>query len=119
MKIPCILLIIFVSGRIMAQSNTESYPVDPDSKPQAGVPKGEILFILGTSGTGKSVLLKNLVGLLRSDGGEIWIDGEEVSGFTEDEFLRIRRAFAFRKQVVRRGRNNDDRCPTWSSSTVR
>ena len=43
MKIPFILLIIFVSGRIMAQSNTESYPADPDSKPQAGVPKGEIL----------------------------------------------------------------------------
>lgn len=53
--------------------------------------EGEILFILGTSGTGKSVLLKNIVGLLKPDGGEIWIDGEEVSGFSEAEYLHIRK----------------------------
>lgn len=53
--------------------------------------EGEIFFILGTSGTGKSVLLKNLVGLLRPDSGEIWVDGEEVSGFSELEYLRIRK----------------------------
>jgi phospholipid/cholesterol/gamma-HCH transport system ATP-binding protein len=55
------------------------------------IQEGEILFILGTSGTGKSVLLKNLVGLLRPDQGEIWIDGEEVSGFTETQYLPIRK----------------------------
>ncbi|MBX2995493.1 MAG: ABC transporter ATP-binding protein [Bdellovibrionaceae bacterium] len=55
------------------------------------IAQGEILFILGTSGTGKSVLLKNLVGLMRPDGGEIWIDGEETSRFSEDEYLRVRR----------------------------
>jgi phospholipid/cholesterol/gamma-HCH transport system ATP-binding protein len=55
------------------------------------VQKGEILFILGTSGTGKSVLLKNLVGLMQPDGGEIWIDGEETSQYSELEYLRIRR----------------------------
>ncbi|MDZ4676438.1 MAG: ATP-binding cassette domain-containing protein, partial [Oligoflexia bacterium] len=33
------------------------------------VSQGEILFVLGKSGTGKSVLLKNIVGLLRPDGG--------------------------------------------------
>ncbi|HWU43591.1 MAG TPA: ATP-binding cassette domain-containing protein, partial [Bdellovibrio sp.] len=48
------------------------------------IPEGEILFILGTSGTGKSVLLKNILGLMTPDEGEIWIDGEEVSKFTED-----------------------------------
>ena len=53
--------------------------------------EGEILFILGTSGTGKSVLLKNLVGLLTPDEGEIWIDNEEVSKFTEDQYLPIRK----------------------------
>jgi phospholipid/cholesterol/gamma-HCH transport system ATP-binding protein len=52
---------------------------------------GQIVFILGTSGTGKSVLLKNLVGLLRPDGGEVWIDGEEVSKFSEDEYLSVRK----------------------------
>lgn len=55
------------------------------------IEQGEILFILGTSGTGKSVLLKNLVGLLRPDQGEIWIDGEEVSQFTEEQYLAIRK----------------------------
>lgn len=55
------------------------------------VHKSEILFILGTSGTGKSVLLKNLVGLMRPDSGEIWIDGQNIVGFTEDQLLAIRR----------------------------
>ena len=40
------------------------------------VPKGRITAILGPSGTGKSVLLKNIIGLLRPDAGEIWVDGE-------------------------------------------
>jgi phospholipid/cholesterol/gamma-HCH transport system ATP-binding protein len=55
------------------------------------IAKGEIIFILGTSGTGKSVLLKNLVGLLRPDEGEIWIDGQEVSKLSEDDYLPIRK----------------------------
>lgn len=55
------------------------------------IDQGQIVFILGTSGTGKSVLLKNLVGLLRPDSGEIWIDGEEVSKFSEDQYLEIRK----------------------------
>ena len=55
------------------------------------VAEGEILFILGTSGTGKSVLLKNIVGLLRPDQGEIWIDGQEVSKIPEDDYLPVRK----------------------------
>lgn len=55
------------------------------------IAEGEIVFILGTSGTGKSVLLKNTVGLLRPDEGEIWIDGREVSRFTEDQYLEVRK----------------------------
>ena len=55
------------------------------------VKKGEILFILGTSGTGKSVLLKNIVGLLRPDEGQIWIDGQEVSKLSEEEYLPVRK----------------------------
>lgn len=55
------------------------------------VPEGQILFILGTSGTGKSVLLKNLVGLLRPTSGEIWIDGQEVSCLSEEDYFPIRK----------------------------
>lgn len=55
------------------------------------IEKGEIVFVLGTSGTGKSVLLKNIVGLLRPTSGEIWIDGEEVSRLSELEYLAVRK----------------------------
>ncbi len=55
------------------------------------VPEGQILFILGTSGTGKSVLLKNIVGLLQPTSGEIWIDGEEVSRYEEERMFPIRK----------------------------
>jgi phospholipid/cholesterol/gamma-HCH transport system ATP-binding protein len=53
--------------------------------------EGEILFILGTSGTGKSVLLKNIVGLLRPDEGEIYVDKQEVSKLTEAEYSAVRK----------------------------
>ena len=53
--------------------------------------KGEIVFILGTSGTGKSVLLKNLVGLMKPDSGSIFIFDQEVSKLSEEEYLPIRK----------------------------
>ncbi len=53
--------------------------------------EGEILFILGTSGTGKSVLLKNIVGLLRPDEGEIYVDKQEVTKLTEAEYSAVRK----------------------------
>jgi phospholipid/cholesterol/gamma-HCH transport system ATP-binding protein len=55
------------------------------------IQRGEIIFILGTSGTGKSVLLKNIVGLLRPDEGEIWIDGQEVSRIAEEDYFPVRK----------------------------
>jgi len=55
------------------------------------VPEGQILFILGTSGTGKSVLLKNIVGLLQPTSGEIIVDGTDVSRLEEEELFPIRK----------------------------
>jgi len=52
---------------------------------------GEVFFILGRSGTGKSVALKHLVGLLKADSGKIWIDDEEISNYSEQAFYPIRR----------------------------
>lgn len=43
------------------------------------VPKGKILFILGKSGMGKSVTLKHLIGVLKPDAGEVWVDDYDVS----------------------------------------
>lgn len=57
------------------------------------VPKGRTTAILGPSGTGKSVLLKNIIGLLRPDAGEIWVDGEQIVGMRDKDLYRIRRKF--------------------------
>ena len=57
------------------------------------VPKGKITAILGPSGTGKSVLLKNIIGLLTPDKGEIWVDGENIVGMREKDLYRVRRKF--------------------------
>lgn len=53
--------------------------------------EGQILFVLGTSGTGKSVMLKCIVGLLRPEEGQIWIDGQEVSRISEEEYFPVRK----------------------------
>jgi phospholipid/cholesterol/gamma-HCH transport system ATP-binding protein len=58
------------------------------------VQEGQAFFIIGSSGVGKSVLIKQLIGLLRPDSGEIWLDGEEVSRFDE------RRMYAVRKKCA-------------------
>jgi phospholipid/cholesterol/gamma-HCH transport system ATP-binding protein len=55
------------------------------------VPRGETSAILGPSGTGKSVLLKVVIGLLRPETGQVYIDGEPIVGVREKEVLRIRR----------------------------
>ena len=43
------------------------------------LPAGEISMMLGPSGTGKSVFLKTLVGLLKPDAGSIWIEGQDLT----------------------------------------
>lgn len=55
------------------------------------VAKGETLAIIGRSGSGKSVLLKHLIGLMRPDSGEIWIDGQNIIGLDERKLAAIRR----------------------------
>jgi phospholipid/cholesterol/gamma-HCH transport system ATP-binding protein len=57
------------------------------------IEKGESVAIIGRSGGGKSVLLKNLIGLLKPDAGEVIIDGEEISAMDERQLLRVRRKF--------------------------
>lgn len=57
--------------------------------------KGEALVILGGSGTGKTVILKHIVGLLSPDGGRVYVDGREVTDYEENEFLSIRRKVGF------------------------
>jgi phospholipid/cholesterol/gamma-HCH transport system ATP-binding protein len=58
------------------------------------VKPGEVFFIIGASGVGKSVLIKHIVGLLSPDDGEIWLDGEEISRFGEEEMWGVRKKCA-------------------------
>lgn len=52
---------------------------------------GDTTSIIGGSGSGKSVALKHIVGLLRPDEGEVWIDGENVSRLDQESLYRLRR----------------------------
>lgn len=55
------------------------------------VDKGEVMFIIGTSGVGKSVTIKHLIGLLRIDAGEIWFDGARVDLLPERNLAPLRK----------------------------
>lgn len=57
------------------------------------IPSGQTTVIIGRSGGGKSVLLKHIMGLIRPDSGEIWIDGEEINRLKEKDLYRVRKRF--------------------------
>src|SRR5947207_10575523 len=54
------------------------------------VARGETLAIIGRSGGGKSVLLKHLIGLMRPNAGEIWIEGQNIIEMSERNLASIR-----------------------------
>jgi phospholipid/cholesterol/gamma-HCH transport system ATP-binding protein len=55
------------------------------------VEKGESLAIIGASGTGKSVMLKHIIGLMAPDSGEVFFDGENVAELSDAELVEVRR----------------------------
>jgi phospholipid/cholesterol/gamma-HCH transport system ATP-binding protein len=57
------------------------------------LPAGEISVLLGPSGTGKSVFLKHLVGLLKPNNGHIWINGKDVCNISEAQLYETRKLF--------------------------
>ncbi len=57
------------------------------------VPAGEICVMLGPSGTGKSVLLKTIIGLLKPDTGSVVINGTDIASCPEKELYEIRKLF--------------------------
>jgi phospholipid/cholesterol/gamma-HCH transport system ATP-binding protein len=52
--------------------------------------KGHTKIILGASGSGKSTILKIITGLLRSDAGVVWVNGERIDQLTEREMMAVR-----------------------------
>ncbi|MCX8123514.1 MAG: ATP-binding cassette domain-containing protein [Spirochaetes bacterium] len=59
------------------------------------VEKGETFVIIGRSGTGKTVTLKHIAGLLTPDEGEIFVDGERVNGHNKKQIEKIREKIGF------------------------
>ena len=58
------------------------------------VATGETLVILGRSGGGKSVLLKHIIGLLKPDEGDVFVEGESIVELTERQLSRVRKKIA-------------------------
>ncbi len=59
------------------------------------VQEGETLAVIGQSGTGKSVALKHVVGLLKPDQGEVWVDKLNLGRATQEELYEIRRRVGY------------------------
>lgn len=59
------------------------------------VRRGETITILGASGTGKSVMLKMLIGLLEPDAGSIFLDDQDIAKMNEKELYGVRRRVAY------------------------
>jgi phospholipid/cholesterol/gamma-HCH transport system ATP-binding protein len=57
------------------------------------IERGRINVVIGGSGAGKSVILKHLMGLLKPDSGQIWVDGEDIVPMNEFELQRVRMKF--------------------------
>ena len=52
--------------------------------------RGHTKIILGASGAGKSISLKVILGLLKPDGGRVWVNGQRVDQFTEEQMMKVR-----------------------------
>jgi phospholipid/cholesterol/gamma-HCH transport system ATP-binding protein len=59
------------------------------------VERGRTLAIMGASGTGKSVVLRHAIGLLRPDSGSVEVDGQDVPSLTGEELAKLRRRMGF------------------------
>ena len=61
--------------------------------------RGQTTVVIGESGTGKSVLLKHMMGLIRPDSGEVYIDNQRVDQLRESAWGPVRRRFGFLFQM--------------------
>lgn len=64
------------------------------------IEKGETLVIIGQSGSGKSVLIKHMIGIVKPDEGEIFVDGIEVTSLKEEQLHEVSRKFGMLFQAA-------------------
>ena len=57
--------------------------------------RGETITVMGPSGSGKSVMLKMLIGLLHADGGVVLFDGRDIMAMSDQELTEVRRRIAY------------------------
>jgi phospholipid/cholesterol/gamma-HCH transport system ATP-binding protein len=55
------------------------------------IQRGETMVILGASGSGKSVLLRHIIGLHKPEAGTVWVEEEEITAFSEDRLKDVRK----------------------------
>jgi phospholipid/cholesterol/gamma-HCH transport system ATP-binding protein len=75
------------------------------------IPRGESLVVIGGSGTGKSVMIKCVLGILRPEGGEIFVDGDEVTHLSG----RRRDAMLHKFGMLFQGSALFDSLPVWEN----
>src|SRR5438093_1424900 len=63
------------------------------------IEEGQSLVVIGASGSGKSVMLKHIVGLLKPDEGEVWYDGRRIDQLSSQELDKVREQFGFLFQM--------------------
>jgi phospholipid/cholesterol/gamma-HCH transport system ATP-binding protein len=88
---------VYPSGRPDAVEFIDVYKAFGRSRVLAGLnmglPEGMVSMILGPSGTGKSVCIKHMVGLLYPDEGDVLVHGESVPNMADDELFEMRKKF--------------------------
>ena len=77
------------------------------------IERGESMAIIGQSGSGKSVTLKCILGLIRPDRGQILVDGENIIGMSSRDFERVRAKFG----MLFQGSALFDSLPIWRNVT--
>jgi phospholipid/cholesterol/gamma-HCH transport system ATP-binding protein len=75
------------------------------------IPRGESLVVIGGSGTGKSVMIKCVLGILRPDAGQIFVDGEEVTHLSGGHHDKVLRKFG----MLFQGAALFDSLPVWEN----
>ncbi|MDR2095079.1 MAG: ATP-binding cassette domain-containing protein [Treponema sp.] len=59
------------------------------------IPEKSISAVIGQSGTGKSVLIKTIIGMLKPDSGEVWFKDKELTALDQNKLLEIRKCFGY------------------------
>ncbi len=85
-----------MSDKIVLENVRKSFGTNDVHKGLSiSIPKGKITYIIGPSGTGKSVLLKMIIGLLKPCSGKIYVDGLDISTLENQDLVDYRYKYGY------------------------